>query len=133
MTKTYEWTTPKGNKISATITAEQRTSDIRRDLDGYEYTEQVTIFHRHLDHFSINGEVKPSADFHNSTMIIFGYQGKSPLLVVIPDEIINDYTPKADPKEAAARREKFEKELEAEKRYQAHKASVYKMMDADNE
>lgn len=126
MTKTYSWTTPRGAKISATITAEHITRETVY-ADGWNIEVKCSKYQYRVDTITVNGEETERKDLWNEAglpCILTAYRGLDRVLVVIPQDVIDDVYGA----ERAEMNQKLEAAEKAEKEYKEKYELVRKAM-----
>ena len=92
MTKTYQWTTPRGAKIVATITAEHITRETI-SADGWDVDVACSRYHYQVDSLTVNGKGTDSKELWTERgvrCILIGHSGKERLLVELTNDVIED-------------------------------------------
>lgn len=127
MTTTYNWTTPRGAKIEATITVNHITRETV-DADGFEVDVKCDEWHRTIDKMLVNGKPAKMAELtyeQGTHCILIDRIGKNRVLVAIPqnvvDAIYGEQNRATDAQLEVAH--KFEKMIDA------HRAMVEKAMN----
>ncbi|WP_319403192.1 hypothetical protein [uncultured Anaeromusa sp.] len=116
MNKTYEWTTPKGAKVSMTISMVSE----QKQYDGIEYTGKPEL---KISSLTVNGQ-SFKAEFGTLQHIGFAMfkVGTKQAAVEMPQEAKDDLD--------AYWTKKVNDKLEAERSYKAETAKVYRAMNA---
>ena len=126
MTKTYNWTTARGAKISATITSEHITSQTVY-ADGWNIKTKCSEYKYTVDAVTVNGkatELKELWIEKGMRCIMIARQGRDRVLVALPQDVIDSvYGDEMD--ELNRRLAAAEK---AEKEYNAHCEMMRKAM-----
>lgn len=127
MTKTYEWTTPRGAKITATITVNHITRKTI-NADGHKVEVNCDEWTRSIDEMTINGKPTAMRKLHyeqNTDCILTGYCGKDRLLVALPADVVEDIYGE-ERRERAARQARSDA---ADREYEAHRNAILKLMN----
>lgn len=85
----FEWVTPKGAKIEATIVVEHITREII-DSDGFKIVGNCDEWRRNVENFAINGsetDLKELWNEHGIRCILYGRHGRDRLLVALPKNV----------------------------------------------
>lgn len=125
--KSYSFKTQKGADINITIGIEHTTTETH-NFDGVEITKACNFWFYTVEALTINGVEHKGYKYNAAWHVQFGQQGKQPLLVALPQNVIDDimsaereyYTTVISPKNVAAAK------VEAD--YQAHVNAVKKAM-----
>ena len=126
MTKTYNWTTARGAKISATITSEHITSRAVY-ADGWNVETKCSEYDYKVDDITVDGkktELKQLWTEKGMRCILIARQGRDRVLVALPQDVIDDVYG-AEHAEMERRLTAAEK---AEKEYNAHCEMMRKAM-----
>lgn len=126
MTKTYNWTTSKGAKISATITAEHITHHTIY-ADGWNVETKCSEYKYTVDAMTVNGKetvLKELWTEKGIRCILIARKGHDRVLVALPQNVIDDVYGE-ERAEVARRLAAAEK---AEKEYNAHCEMMRKAM-----
>lgn len=127
MTTTFNWTTPRGAKIAATITVEHITRKTI-DADGFAVEVSCSEWERTIDSLTVNG--KPTALrelswYGGKYVIVIAKRGKDRTMVAIPSDVEKAIFGE-ERKEMDAQ---LAQSAEAEKQYKAHVALIEKAMN----
>ena len=127
MTKTYSWTTPRGAKISATITVEHITTKVV-DADGFKVETKCSEWRRSVDSMTVNGKAAKLHELYTergTRCILIDRIGKDRVLVALPADVMNAVYGE----EIAENKLRLERADRVEKSVSAHREAVYKMMN----
>ena len=127
MTKTYSWTTPRGAKISATITVEHITTKVV-DADGFKVETKCSEWRRSVDSMTVNGKAAKLHELYTergTRCILIDRIGKDRVLVALPADVVNAVYGE----EIAENKLRLERADRVEKSVSAHREAVYKMMN----
>ena len=127
MTHTYNWTTARGAKISATITVTHITRDTAY-ADGFNIEVSADRWERTVDSMTVNGKPTKLRELYNergTKCILSDRIGKDRILVALPSDV--EEAIYGEERLESAR--KLDAAIKAEKEYDAHVAAVCKMMD----
>lgn len=127
MTKTYNWTTPRGAKIAATITVEHITTKTV-DADGFKVPVKCSEWMRSVDSMTVNGKETKRHELYNergTRCILIDRVGKDRVLVALPSDVVDAvYGEEID-----ENKRKLDRAIKVENAVAAHRAAVYKMMN----
>lgn len=129
MTNTYTWTTPRGAKIEATITATHITTRTV-DADGFKVDTKCDQWIRTVDAMTKDGKPTALKELwceRGTECIMIGRIGKDRLLVALPANVVSAVY--GEEREATKR--KRDASYAAEKAYMDHYNMVRKAMDDD--
>lgn len=117
MTKTYNWTTARGAKISATITSEHITSKTTY-ADGWTVETKCNEYNYNVDAITVNGkttELKKLWTEKGVRCILIARKGSDRVLVALPQDVIDSVygEEQAEMERCLAAEEKAEKEYNA--------------------
>ena len=125
MTNTYNWVTPSGNQVSATITVTHVTRDIDY-ADGWNIEVNSDYWRRNVDKLTVNGKETSLRDLDNfAQCILIDRVGKDRIMVKLPQDVIDAIY--GDERRNNER--KLENAIKNEREYQAHVNAVLKMMN----
>lgn len=127
VTKTYNWTTPRGAKISATITVEHITTKVV-DADGFKVETKCSEWRRSVDSMTVNGKAAKLRELYTergTRCILIDRIGKDRVLVALPADVVNAVYGA----EIAENKLRLERADRVEKSVSAHREAVYKMMN----
>lgn len=127
VTKTYNWTTPRGAKVSATITVEHITTKIA-DADGFKLPVKCSEWVRSVDSLTVNGKETEMHELYNergTRCILIGRVGKDRVLVALPADVVDAVYGE----EIAELNRKIDHTIKVENAAAAHRTAVYKMMN----
>lgn len=127
VTKTYNWTTQRGAKISATITVEHITTKIA-DADGFKLPVKCSEWVRTVNCLTVNGKETEMHELYNergTRCILIGRVGKDRVLVALPADVVDSVYGE----EIAENKRKIDHTIKVENAAAAHRAAVYKMMN----
>lgn len=127
MTTAYNWTTPRGAKISATVTVEHITSEII-SADGIPVEVSCNRWKRKIDSLMVNGNPTALREFDwygGKNVIVIARRGKDRTMVAIPEAIENEIFGE----ERQDRAERMDRAIANEKAYRAHHDAVVAMMN----
>ena len=121
VTKMFDWTTPRGAKVSATLTKEHIEKEMV-DADGWKIEVESNHVYRLAEKVTVNGKETNLHDLWNEAgvdCILVDRKGKDRILVALPEEVKTwlyspEGLPKIEAKEAEERKRQIEK-LESEK------------------
>lgn len=127
MTNTYTWTTPRGAKISATITVTHVTRETIY-ADGAQIEVDCSCWERSVDSMTVNGKPTKLHELYNergTDCILIDRVGKDRILVALPSEVSSAVygEERADRARRIAAHNAIMSEVEA------HRAAVEKMMN----
>lgn len=126
-TTTYNWTTPRGAKISATITVEHITHEIINS-DGSEIEVDCNKWFRQVDAMTVNGKSTALKELHmegNQRCILIARKGKDRTLVALPTDVENAIY--GEEREYVKNR--LEKNIALEKKLDAERERILKAMN----
>ena len=126
-TKTYNWTTPRGAKVSATITVDHITSKTINS-DGFQIEVDCNEWYYQVDDMTVNGkptELKQLYMEGNQRCILIARRGKDRVLAALPADIENDIYGE----EREYKRNKIEKNDALWKKHEAERESILKAMN----
>lgn len=125
MTNTYNWVTPSGNQVSATITVTHVTRDIDY-ADGWNIEVNSDYWRRNVDKLTVNGKETRLRDLDNfAQCILIDRVGKDRIMVKLPQDVIDAIY--GDERRNNER--KLEIAIKNEREYQAHVNAVLEMMN----
>lgn len=127
MTTTYTWTTPRGAKISATITVEHITREVSF-ADGWNIETECDRWTRTVDSMTVNGKPTKMRELHDergTACILIDRIGKDRLLVALPADV----EAAIYGEERSASASKLNAAIAAERAYNEHVSAVEKMMN----
>lgn len=125
MTNTYNWVTPSGNQVSATITVTHVTRDIDY-ADGWNIEVNADYWRRTVDKLTVNGKETKLRELDNfSQCILIDRVGKDRIMVKLPQDVIDAIYGE----ERRNNERKLENAIKNEREYQAHVNAVLKMMN----
>lgn len=127
MTKTYNWTTPRGAKVEATITVEHIT---RKTIsaDGWPFEVKCDEWVRYIESMNVNGKPTALKELYyeyGTECILIARQGKDRILVALPQEVSDELYGE----ERTARAKKIERMMAFEEKIEQHRAMIRKAMD----
>lgn len=125
MTNTYNWVTPSGNQVSATITVTHVTRDIDY-ADGWNIEVNADYWRRNVDKLTVNGKETKLRELDNfSQCILIDRVGKDRIMVKLPQDVIDAIYGE----ERRNNERKLENAVKNEREYQAHVNAVLKIMN----
>lgn len=131
MTKTYNWTTPRGAAIQATISVEHITRETI-SADGCPVEVSCDRWQRTVDSMTVNGqptELKELYTEGNKQCILIKCVGNDRLLVALPSDVEDDIYGE----ERRSNEAKAAIRAEEDAKYEAHREMMRKAMDDDSE
>lgn len=128
-TMTFAWTTPRGAKVSATITAEHITRETVY-ADGMNLEVDCDRWRYEAESVTVNGkpaETRRLTFFKGEKCILIGHAGDTPLYLALPEEVIDEVYGEEN-REAAAKRERAKK---ASEEYERNRSAILNAMCGD--
>lgn len=126
MTKTFKWETPKGAKMEMTVSIERVTSEVI-NADGHEIECSCDRWERRVESCKINGTDTGRKELGivcGVRAVLIGRSGKQDIAAALPADVVDAIY--GD--EARANEEKLERAIALEKKVEAEREMMRKVM-----